>query len=609
MIFEALAFFLAFKQASDRFYSNDPIMTQNSHPGSSMPARGFSRRAFAPRSPRPRFRPVDTLWLTTLAILSLAATVIRFGSDALGDIGPFAAAATVAGLYFIGWRTRDRSTGVIAGVLLAVSLTYSGSLIGHPATAIFTLLSVGALAAMAGGQLIAAALLAAVASVIRPDGLLLGAALLCMPPPDDDSRLRWRPIGLFLITTALGALLAYSLRYTPPRLMIGVNPYLVEQAMLGGNAVLAWFLWPFLAELGEPMRRQRWLPFIVWTVLYIAAESLFYYVQPGQSWPPLAPIFALLIGGGMSRLIPVLAGEFANPTMRYVLATLAVVSLFGVRVALDWPHARLIPTLPTPSVETAAMPPTPQVSAPKPKPATHPVAATPATHPVVPVPIPAPLPTHPIATAPTTIKTPPPTPISVIPAPTPAVTVTAPPAKPTTVPHHVVVVPGNAVAPQPGAPQIPDSEGENNSVRTYTWKNGRLVKRNRWAIDWDRKQLALAKQREAAAHGAPATASATTPPMTAPTPAPATTAPIAVHPKPVAPKPATVTRTRKPVAVTPKPVGPTTKPVMKPVVTTVKPVAKPVVKRVVAKRPAWKPRVRQRSIWAIRWEQAHKKAR
>ncbi|BDI31290.1 hypothetical protein CCAX7_33410 [Capsulimonas corticalis] len=553
-------------------------MTQNSHPGSPLQARGFSRRAFAQRAPRPKFRPVDTLWLTTLAILSLAATVIRFGVDAIGDIGAFAAAATVAGLYFIGWRVRDRTTGVIAGALLALSLTYTGSLIGHPETAVFTLLCTAAFAAMAGGQLIGAALLAAIASVIRPDGLLLGAALLCMPP-SDDSRLRWRPIGLFLITTALGALVAYSLRYAPPALRIGITPILLGQAILGGNAVLAWFLWPFLAELGEPLRRQRWLPFIVWTVLYAAAESLFYFLQPGQSWPPLAPIFALLVAGGMARLIPVLAGEFANPTLRYVLATLAVVSLVGVRVAMDWPHARLTPRLPVTvlapvATRPAAKPAAPH-AAPPPQPAT--VVSAPASHPAPTAAI-TPVAPKPVVAAPTTPATPKPAPQVVTAPPTPS------PVKPGSVPHHVVKVPPGAVIAQPGAPRISDTEGDNNSVRTYIWKNGHLIKRSPWAIAWDRKQQALAKQREAAAHAAPA-------------PKPATPAPAATHTAP-APHPIAAPAPPKPAPPAPKPIA-----------AAVKPAAKPAVKRYAAKRPVWRPRVRHRSIWAIRWEQAHPKGR
>ncbi len=90
---------------------------------------------------------------------------------------------------------------------------------------------------------------------------------------------------------------------------------------------LLWFLLPLCAEMSEPMRRARWLPVIFWAVLYLASSSLLSFSTSAAMLLPLMPLLFALAGGGLSRLLPALSGEFPGPAPRYILATLAVLAL------------------------------------------------------------------------------------------------------------------------------------------------------------------------------------------------------------------------------------------------------------------------------------------
>ena len=84
------------------------------------------------RANRPRLQPLDALWALGLAALALAHLAL------LGDLSgshlgaSLAAAGTVAVLYGLGWRARDRAAGVTAAGLAAASgpflhaMAYSG---------------------------------------------------------------------------------------------------------------------------------------------------------------------------------------------------------------------------------------------------------------------------------------------------------------------------------------------------------------------------------------------------------------------------------------------------------------------------------------------------
>ncbi len=292
-------------------------------------------RPSAVRANRPRFAPLDAAWLTALAALALAVSARLHGLAGHEAVGSCAAAGTVAALYLLGWRARDRAAGVCAGLLAATSVPFLVQAGHSPLSAAFTLLTVAALFAFVAGSSLAALALAAAATLVRPDGLLLGLLLMALALAQQRKRAVYG-VAVFLVPL----LAAWSGRiasgHGPPSLpTFGTHAGPLLWGWTSASALLLWLLLPFCAEMSEPLRRARWLPVVLWAGLSVAAASLLSDSTPSGMLLPLMPPLFALAGGGLSRLLPTLAGEFPNPLARYTLATLAVVGLVGLHIRLE----------------------------------------------------------------------------------------------------------------------------------------------------------------------------------------------------------------------------------------------------------------------------------
>lgn len=384
----------------------------------------------SPKNTRPRFQSIDAVWMIGLGALfvGLSAWMLRLhGGQWLGVL---AGAATVILTYLLGWRASGRVAGIIGALLLATSAAFVTSCPADFNTALFTLLTVAALFAFVAGSSLAALGLAALAAGLRTDGALLGLILLALTIAQHRRR-AWLGAVLFVALSAGALFLAFRFgtSYIPS---FGLHEDLWGFLLSASVGFLLWFLLPFCGEMADPIRRARWLPVALWTLVSLAVGTAVH-----ASVTPLLPLLFVLIGGGVARLMPALGGDFPAPAARYVLATLAVISLVGLRARQEWPlwHAA-----PTPTPVQAAVPVGPIVpTAPAPAVTPAPVIASPKA--VAPAPKP---PAMPKPAAP--IKKP-------LPAAAPHVQV-ASPAKPTVPLYHIV--------------------------------NGRRVKRSPWAIEWEK---------------------------------------------------------------------------------------------------------------------------
>lgn len=289
-------------------------------------------RPTAPRANRPRFAPLDAVWAIVLATLSLALSARLH--TLVG--GSFAAAGIVAALYLLGWRARDRAAGVSAGLLAATSISFLSTSAYSSLSATFALLTVAALFAFVAGSSLAALALAAAATLVRPDGLLLGLLLMGLALAQQRRRAIYGA-AVFLVPVLAFWSASIASGHGPPRLpAFGVHVGPLLWLWTPATALLVWLLLPFSAEMSEVQRRARWLPVVLWAGLSLVTALFLTDTTPtGMLLPLLPPLFALA-GGGLSRLLPTLAGEFPNPTARYTLAVLAVLALVGL-------HARLEP--------------------------------------------------------------------------------------------------------------------------------------------------------------------------------------------------------------------------------------------------------------------------
>jgi hypothetical protein len=326
-------------------------MSQTVPPPDPNAPRPLPRRP-APRPPagranRPRFAPLDAAWAILLATLSLALSA-HLNSFAGGrPAGAFAAAGTVAALYLLGWRARDRAAGVSAGLLAATSALFLSGCAYSPLSAAFTLLTIAALFAFVAGSSLAALALAAVATLVRPDGLLLGLLLMGLALAQQRRRAIYG-VAVFLVPLiALWSGRIASGGGPPPLPTFGLHAGPLLWLWTPAAALTAWLLLPFCAEMSEAGRRARWLPVVLWAGVALAAATVLSDTTPTGMLLPLMPLLFALAGGGLSRLLPTLAGEFPSPASRYALAVLAVLALVGL-------HVRLEPRIEQVTVSTSA---------------------------------------------------------------------------------------------------------------------------------------------------------------------------------------------------------------------------------------------------------------
>lgn len=294
----------------------------------------------APRANRPRFQPLDAAWIAVLCLVSLAV------SAWLGELagqrlwGSLAAAGTVGTAYALGWRARDRAAGVGAGLLLALSPQGLFWAAYSPQSAVFGLLSVAALLAFVAGSSLAGLALAAVAAMVRPDGLGLGLLLLALSFGQGRKRAGWGALVFFVPLLAF-EMSRRALGFGLPSLpRFGLHFGIWRWLWTPAAALLVWLLVPFCGEFGEPARRARWLPVVLWSVLSLGIASVCSLTTAEGMSLPLTALLAALAGGGLSRLLPTLAGEFPRPALRYALAAFAVLGLVGLHLRLEPPVNR-----------------------------------------------------------------------------------------------------------------------------------------------------------------------------------------------------------------------------------------------------------------------------
>ncbi len=234
-----------------------------------------------------------------------------------------------------------------AGLLAALSPQFLFLAAYSPQSALFSLLTLAALFAFMAGSSLAALALAAGAAMVRPDGVLLGVLLLALSAAQHRKR---TGIGAALFFLPIAAYFAgrFALGYAAPRLPVfGLHGGVWHWLWLPATLLPAWLLLPLCGEWSEPPRRARWLPPALWLGITVISASVQSVTTSEGMLLPVLPLLFLLAGGGLSRLLPTLAGEFPSPTLRYLLATAAVLVFAGL-------HLRLEPHVPQPVNTPAA---------------------------------------------------------------------------------------------------------------------------------------------------------------------------------------------------------------------------------------------------------------
>lgn len=317
-----------------------------------LPRRLAPRPAAPPRANRPRFQALDAVWILLLCAVSLGASAWLGEMTGRRLLGSLAGAGSVAALYALGWKVRDRAAGISAGLLAALSPQFLFWAAYSPQSASFTLLSLAALLAFAAGSVPAALVAAAGAAMVRPDGLMLGLLLLGVSAAQRRQKTGLSAALLVSLLLAYvgtrlalnhGLVLGYGLTLGHGLLRLpvfglhgGVWHWLGQPSSL----LLVWLLLPFCGEWSEPPRRARWLPVVLWLGASFVSASVQSVATSTEMTLPVLPLLFLLAGGGLSRLLPTLAGEYPKPALRYGLAAAAVLLFVGLHGRLEPAAAR-----------------------------------------------------------------------------------------------------------------------------------------------------------------------------------------------------------------------------------------------------------------------------
>lgn len=301
-----------------------------------LPRRPVPRPAQS-RASRPPFQPVDGLWALGLSGLAMLHLVLMGDLHTPHTGAALAAAATVAALYGLGWRARDRAAGVTAAGLAAASGPFLHAMAVSGQSAPVTLLVTAALLTFVWGSSLAALGLCALAALLRPDMALLGLLLLGLSLAQHRRRALYGAavFGVPLLAVWSGRIaLGHGFVSLPA---VQFSPVILTWLLAPASLLLLGLLLPLAGEMSEPTRRARWLPVLFWFGVYGLAASVLHATTPTGMLLPLAPALFVLAGGGLSRLLPTLAGEFPGPGPRYGLAVLAVLGLVGLHTRLELP--------------------------------------------------------------------------------------------------------------------------------------------------------------------------------------------------------------------------------------------------------------------------------
>jgi len=296
--------------------------------------RRAAPRASSPRANRPKFALLDGLWIILLVGVAL---VVIASSNGLRDAQPqwlLTSCGIIAALYLLGWRARDRAAGLTAGLLAATSLPFLHLSLAYPQSSFFALLAIASLFAFVAGSSMAALALAAGATFIRPDGLLLGLLLVVISLAQRRDRSIYGAAIYFvpvLGTWSAQIALGHSHPSFPNLRFHATSLHLLTTP---ASLLLLWFFLPLLGELSEPPRRARWLPVLLWSVTSLGIAVVYASIPTAAMTLPLQALLFALAGGGLSRLLPTLTGEFPKPGLRYALATVAVIALAGLHYRL-----------------------------------------------------------------------------------------------------------------------------------------------------------------------------------------------------------------------------------------------------------------------------------
>jgi hypothetical protein len=284
------------------------------------------------------WRWADTFWIILIAaacaLMVPHSSLLRTGAGITVD---FLAAA---GAYVAGLRMHSRTAGTTAALLIASSRDFAWICGTHPTSGALACGVILAIAGYAVNWPIVTYLAAFGAAALGFNGIVIGALIALVSLIQ---KRRWAVIGAVLI--ALFDIVWYVLaaRVSLPN---GLRPWHTwhdARDLIGMGILILWFFAPFYAEATLKGARERWLL----GLCLLAAVVFIVFTSSTSIIPQLyvaLPIMSLVIGVGLGRLMPLIAGDYPKPSQRYFAATAAVLLTISGKFLLEPPQSEMIGT-------------------------------------------------------------------------------------------------------------------------------------------------------------------------------------------------------------------------------------------------------------------------
>jgi len=106
-----------------------------------------------------------------------------------------------------------------------------------------------------------------------------------------------------------------------------------------------WFAFPFLGEIAKSEPRKKLSPIILAVAGYLILASFVTFPIASVLLLPSVPFLFIIVGIGVSRVIPIIAGDIRGVELRHFVAFVAATSLIALNFHNEWRalrHLRLV---------------------------------------------------------------------------------------------------------------------------------------------------------------------------------------------------------------------------------------------------------------------------
>jgi hypothetical protein len=284
------------------------------------------------------WRWADTFWIVVIA--AACALTVPHSSLLRTTIGISVDFIAAASAYIAGLRMHNRTAGTTAAMLVASSYDFAWLCGTHPTSGALSCAVILAIAGYAVNWPIVTYIAAIGATALGFNGIVIGGLIALVSLIQ---KRQWAVIGAICLVVFDIAWYVVAARVSLPDGIRAWHTWRDARPLIGFGVLSLWFLAPFYAEATLKGARERWLL----GLCLLAGVVFIVFTSSTPVVPQLyiaLPIVSLVIGVGLGRLMPMIAGDYPKPPQRYFAATAAALITVLGKCMLEPPQSTLIGT-------------------------------------------------------------------------------------------------------------------------------------------------------------------------------------------------------------------------------------------------------------------------